>query len=298
MKKYYLLLLVLPFFSALAQTENKELESLVTAEMKSASARMNVVVNPDTYNYDVTYHKLEFNVNPAEFAISGKVTTTYTALENMTSIIFDLSRITDATDPNFTNRIEVLSVKKNNITLAFTRNDEELIITLPALQSAGTSGTVEVEYAGAPAGSGFGSFVTNFHNGTPVMWTLSEPFGARDWWPCKQDLNDKVNSIDVYITAPTIYNAVSNGLQQSKIDNGNGTSTTHFHHGYAIPAYLIAFAVTDYQTYNQQGGLGTVASPFFPIVNYMYPETATENIASVAVTPGIINFYESAFHLL
>ena len=22
------------------------------------------------------------------------------------------------------------------------------------------------------------------------------------WWPCKQDLNDKVDSIDVYITAP------------------------------------------------------------------------------------------------
>ena len=32
--------------------------------------------------------------------------------------------------------------------------------------------------------------------------------------------------------------------------------------------------VTNYQIYNQQGGLGTVASHFFPIVNYIYPETA------------------------
>jgi hypothetical protein len=55
-------------------------------------------------------------------------------------------------------------------------------------------------------GSGFGSFIVDEHNGTPVMWTLSEPFGARDWWPCKQDLNDKIDDgIDFYITAPTIY---------------------------------------------------------------------------------------------
>ncbi|WP_309641297.1 M1 family aminopeptidase [Flavobacterium sp.] len=295
MKRNYLLILLIPFFSLIAQAQNKELEEIANAEMKSASKRMGVVVNPDTYNYDVTYHKLEFTVDPEIFNISGKVTTTYTALENMTTIVFDLAKITNTADANFDNQIVVNSVRKNNADLAFTRNDTELIVTLPTVQNTGTSGTVEITYAGAPAGSGFGSFTTDFHNGSPVLWTLSEPFGARDWWPCKQDLNDKVNSIDVYITAPTQYTAVSNGMQQSKIDNGNGTSTTHYHHGYAIPAYLVCMAVSDYQIYNQQGGLGTVASPFFPIVNYMYPETATENMASVAPTPDIINFYESMF---
>jgi aminopeptidase N len=99
-----------------------------------------------------------------------------------------------------------------------------------------------------PTSSGFGAFSIDNHNGTPVLWTLSEPFGAMEWWPCKQDLNDKVNSIDVYITAPTQFTSVSNGLQLSKIDVGSGNSTTHFHHGYAIPAYLIAIAVTDLQS--------------------------------------------------
>jgi aminopeptidase N len=272
------------------------MEALVNAEKKSAFQKMSLLVNPDTYNYDVTYHKLEFTVDPAVFSISGKVTTTYKALSSMTSLVFDLSKITDNTDPNFANQIVVNSVRKNNVDLAFTRNDTELIITLPAIQISGTSATVEITYSGAPAGSGFGSFVTDQHGGSPVLWTLSEPFGARDWWPCKQDLNDKVdNGIDVYITAPSEYTSVSNGLQQAKIDNGNGTSTTHFHHGYAIPAYLIAIAVSNYQVYNQQGGLGTVASPFFPIINYLYPETSAANIASCSVTPDIINFYESVF---
>jgi aminopeptidase N len=295
MKKTYLLLSLLCFVSGFSQTD-KTLEDIAAAEMKSASRRMDVAINPDTYNYDVTYHKIEVTVDPAIYAISGKVTTTYTALENMNTVIFDLARITDDADPNFFNQIEVSAVRKNNVDLSFTRNDEELIITLDATQNAGASATVEILYAGSPAGSGFGSFITDEHDGTPVMWTLSEPFGARDWWPCKQDLNDKVDDgIDFYITAPTIYTSVANGVQQSKVDNGNGTSTTHFHHGYAIPAYLVAFAVTNYQINTIQAGLGTAESPFFPIVNYMYPETAANNNTSTAITPAIMNFYEATF---
>ena len=295
MKKFYLLLLFVSCSSIYAQLD-REVEDIANLEKKSAFKKMNLTVNPDTYNYDVTYHKLEFTVDPAVFYISGKVTTTYTALSDMTSLVFDLARITDDTDPHFATQIEVSSVKKNGANLAFTRTNTELIITLPTTQTTGTSATVEITYAGAPAGSGFGSFTTDVHgDNQPVLWTLSEPFGARDWWPCKQDLNDKVNSIDVYITAPTEYTSVSNGLQQSKIDNGNGTTTTYFHHGHAIPAYLIAIAVSDYQTYTQQGGLGTAESPFFPIINYLWPETADANIASVASTPDIINFYEATF---
>ncbi|HLA54824.1 MAG TPA: M1 family aminopeptidase [Flavobacterium sp.] len=282
MKKNYLLILLLSTFGTFAQST--ETQRIANAEMKAASALMSVAINPNTTNYDVTYHKLEFTVDPAVYAIAGKVTTTYTALANMSTVTFDL-----------VDQLVVASVKKNNVSLAFTHiaGNNELVITLPAVQTTGTSATLEITYSGTPAGSGFGSFVTDEHAGTPVLWTLSEPFGARDWWPCKQDVNDKVNSIDVYITAPNQYNAVSNGLQQSAIDNGDGTKTTHYHHGYAIPAYLIAMAVTDYQIYTQQGGLGTVASPFFPIINYMYPETAAANQASVAITPTIINFYES-----
>lgn len=282
MKKIYLLASLFVVFGALAQTETEE---IAEAEMKSAASLMSVAVNPNTLNYDVTYHKLEFTVNPSAYFITGKVTTTYTALQNMSTLTFDL-----------VNDLTVSSVKMNNVSLGFTQNaSDELVITLPATQNTGVSATVEINYSGAPTASGFGSFVTTTHgSGTPVLWTLSEPFGAREWWPCKQDLNDKVGSIDVYITAPNQYTAVANGLQMSAVTNG-GFKTTHFHHGYPIPAYLIAIAVTNYQIYTQQAGLGTPESPFFPIINYMYPETASANQASNAVTPPIMDFFEATF---
>ncbi len=45
-----------------------------------------------------------------------------------------------------------------------------------------------------------------------VLWTLSEPYGARDWFPCHQDLNDKIDSCDIFITAQVGNRASSNGV--------------------------------------------------------------------------------------
>ena len=287
MKNIYLFLTAFFALSINAQ-ENKEFNSMVEAEMKAAARTINLAVNPNTLNYDITYHKLEFTVDPAVASISGKVTTNFSAVTNMTSITFDMFDALTAT-----------SATVNGTTTTFTQGGtNELTIALPSMLMAGAAAVVVIEYNGNPSSSGFGSFTVGDHNGTPVLWTLSEPFGARDWWPCKQDLNDKVDSIDVYITAPSQYVAVSNGIepQDATYQVISGTNKiTHFKHNYPIPAYLIAIAVTDYQIYNQQGGLGTAASPFFPIVNYMYPETATAQIASLAPTPSIINFYESKF---
>ncbi|MBL0013651.1 MAG: T9SS type A sorting domain-containing protein [Flavobacterium sp.] len=285
MKNLYLLLVFISCTSLLAQNFDREFEDLVQAEKKSASKRMTLVTNPNTYNYDVTYHRLRLNVDPSQQFISGEVTTKYIAKEDISTVTFDLS---DA--------LEVSTVKQRGVNLTFTRSgNNELTVNLPVVQNTNVLDSLSINYSGVPTSSGFGAFSVDTHNGTPVLWTLSEPFGAMEWWPCKQDLNDKANNIDVYITAPSANVSVSNGLEQSKINNIDGTSTTHFKHNYPIPAYLIAIAVTNYQVYNQQGGLGTAESPFFPIINYMYPETASENIASVAVTPDIINFYESVF---
>lgn len=286
MKKFTLLF---TFFSlvALAQNENEEMKLLRNAEMRAAAAAMNFAANPNTANYDLTYQKLEFTVNPAVYFVAGKVTSTFRAKSNMSTVVFDLYKKT-------TSPFTISSVKMGATNLTFVHNStHELVITLPSTVTTGNSVTVEINYSGAPSTTE-AAFTTSTHNeGTvPVLWTLSEPYGSRDWWPCKQDLTDKVDSIDIYITAPSQYKAAANGMEQSRIVNG-ANATTHFFHNYPIEAYLVAIAVTDYQIYNQQAGLGTVAKPFFPIVNYIYPESATNTINSLAVTPNIMNFFET-----
>lgn len=278
MKKLVRALLLMPV-ALFAQQQ--AFDNLVEAEMKAAYNIANFTANQNTGNYDVTHHTLEFTVNPAQQFITGSVTTTFTALENMGSVIFDMS-----------NNLTATSVTHNGSNLSFMQNSNaELVITLPTTLNTGSEYTLTVNYNGAPFDEE-DSFVAGEHNGTPVLWTLSEPYGAKEWWPCKQDLNDKVEGLDVYITAPSQYVSVSNGVEQSQQQNENGTTTTHFHHSYPIPAYLIAIAVTNYTVYNQTAG---AAPNDFPIVNYIYPETAAESQALLDVTPGIMDFFEQTF---
>jgi aminopeptidase N len=284
MKKIYLLLFLLSISFVFSQNKEVETDEIAEAEMKSASKFLNIEVNPNTQNYDVTYHELRFTVNPSNYYIDGKVTTTYTALSDMNTVTFELF-----------SGLTVSSVKKNNINLTFTQNtNDELVITLPTTQLTGTSATVEIEYAGAPNSNGFGSFNTSTHSGSPILWTLSEPFGARDWWPCKQDLNDKIDSIDVYITAPSQYVSVSNGIEPEAPVVTGGNKTTHFHHGYPIPAYLVCMAVTNYAIYNQTAG---VAPNTFPVINYVYPENLASVQSQIDYTPSLLDFFGNLFEI-
>ena len=282
MRNTIVAVLFLCFMAVSAQDSTSEICKIAASEMKSAKKKMNLEVNSNTQNYDITYHKLEFNVDPAIYFISGKITTTYTALANMNTLTFDLS-----------NTLIVSSVKINNVSLAYTQNTNELIITLPTTQLLGAQATVEVIYSGAPPQNGFFAFTSSTHgpSNTPVIYTLSEPFGARDWWPCKQDLNDKINNIDVYITAPSQYVSVSNGVEpEAPVINGN-LKTTHFRHNYPIPAYLICMAVTNYTIINQTAGS---APNTYPIINYIYPESDNSSLRTqILQTPLLLNYYST-----
>jgi aminopeptidase N len=283
MKATLLYFLLFTVFLVSAQKNDLQLDEIAHSEMKMASKKLNLLVNPNTQNYDITYHELRFNVDPSNYYISGVVTTTFTALSDLSTVTFDL-----------TNQLTVNSVTQNGIPLMFAQNsNNELVITLPSVLTSNTPATVVISYSGAPA-NGEQAFTTSIHNGSPVLYTLSEPYGARDWWPCKQDLNDKVDVIDIYITAPSQYVSVANGIEpEAPVINGSN-KTTHFHHNYPIPAYLIAIAATNYSIYNQTGG--TVPNQY-PIINYIYPETLASVQTQLDQTPLILNLYESLFEI-
>src|SRR3990167_9744783 len=106
-----------------SQSDDAEFNRMVESEMKSASSTMSVSVNPNTLNYDVTYHELRFTVNPTNTtaSISGVVSTTFTALSNMNSITFDMATA-----------LVVSSVTMNSTNLTFSQSSYELNINFPS----------------------------------------------------------------------------------------------------------------------------------------------------------------------
>lgn len=208
--------------------------------------------------YDLTYHRLELQVDPAVRAIAGMVTHHFIALQELTTLTLDL-----------VDTLEVSAVQHASGGLAFTHADNTLTITLPAPLPEGQRDSLTITYAGTPGNSGFGSFVQAEHAGAPIIWTLSQPFGARDWWPSKDDLNDKAGSVDVIITAPEGQRAASNGMLVSEVPVGNGQVRAHWRHRYPISHYLIAFAVTNYVVYTDV--VPTDQGPI-DVLNYVFPE--------------------------
>jgi len=282
-------LFILPLFAQHTKKEN--LKKLIKSERKAAQYRMNYRVNPNTTDYDIKYHRMEWTVDPSDnpAAISGTVTTYWEAKAPMNTITFDLM-----------DELTVSQVVQRGTNLSFSAANNEVVITLPATQNTGVLDSLSITYSGNPPQSGFDSYVTSTHNGVPVLWTLSEPYGARDWWPCKQDLIDKADSIDVYITYPQFYNgseeykAASNGLLQSETVSGN-MKTSHWKHRHPIPAYLVAMAVTNYSVYDDLAYEGTAQE--FPITNYVFPENLTTVQTQTPVTADLIELYGNLFEM-
>ena len=233
-------------------------------------------------NYDVKYHRLEITVDPAVRAIQqGCVTTYFTATSVGNSVAFDLI------DAMF-----VDSVKHNGVLASHLHFNDVVTITLPSSIAIGQTDSVSVYYHGVPGNSGFGSFTTDWQNDSiPVMSTLSEPYGARDWWPCKQTLNDKIDSVEIYVTCPEKYEVGSNGLLISSIDNGL-TKTYRWKHRYPIVTYLIAFACSDYAIYSDYAYL---PGDTIEILNYVYPQNLAVAQQQTPQTAIFMHLFDSLF---
>ena len=237
-------------------------ESLLKSEKQNYlfDKRIEKITYPGDSNIDVTYYKLELALTESPDYLNGAVTVNaISRSSSLKSFFLDLQ-----------NQLLVDSVLSGSNKLSFTHSNAKLIIRLDTTCNYDEKFSVTIYYEGIPGSSGFGSFAFGSHNGQQAIWTLSEPYGASDWWPCKDTPADKADSSDVWITCSSDLTAASNGVLQDVVDNGNGTHTFKWKNSYPIAQYLISLAISNYKIYTlyykytQQDSM--------PVVNYVYPE--------------------------
>ncbi len=283
MKKIlYLIICVFPLFIQAQTLQSfEEFNQLVYMESKSSGFAPQGVYSSVPDNYDLKYHRCEWRVDPAVRYIQGSVTSYFVPkTSGLNQIYFDLST-----------SLVVDSVRYHGAAVSFVQQTgDALKITLPSAVPINVLDSIKVSYHGVPPNNGSGSFTTSTHNSTPVMWTLSEPFGALDWWPCKQILNDKVDSIDVIVTTPQAYKAASNGLLISTTQSGTD-KIYRWKSRYPVAAYLVAIGVTNYSVYSNYLPLSPTDT--LEILNYVYPENLTTAQSQTSAIKGIINLFDS-----
>lgn len=233
---------------------------------------------------DIKFHRMELALDPTVRFIRGSVTTRFirTAVQDPV-IRFDMH-----------DSLHVTEILHHGIRITgFTHENNKLTIPLPVgpsenlpVPSIISTDSVKISYQGIPVDDALGSFSIKSHAGVPILSTFSEPYGARDWWPCSQDLNDKIDSIELVITVPPGNRAAANGVLVSEEQLGD-RSVFHWKHNHPIAAYLIGISVTNYAVYSDYVPVAN-GNPI-EILNYVYPETL-ETVRSQ--TPAIIHPFQ------
>jgi aminopeptidase N len=89
-----------------------------------------------------------------------------------------------------------------------------------------------------------------------------------NWWPCRNGLDEKADSVDAIITTPAAYFASFNGLLQTEVVSDN-KRTVWWKHRYPIATYLVAVAATNYSIRKDTVQL---SDRVLNLEHYMYPE--------------------------
>ncbi len=264
MKKSVFLLFTMFCTLISAQMVDFDKQMLINREIKSHQLKMTVPnINPNTLNYDLRYQRMDVEIDPAVKYISGSVTSHFIPNAAMSSFYLDLN-----------NNMTVSSVQYHGTSLPFQQlATKEIKIDFRAALSANVLDSLTVNYSGIPAapGGGFDAFSIGSQSGNPTLFTLSEPYGAQDWFPTKQSLNDKIEKFDFKITTPGQYSVAANGKLFSETMLPNNKKRTFWQTNYPTAAYLIAISVTDFVKMTDTIG----NAPQFPFINYIYAASAT-----------------------
>lgn len=282
--KMAFVLLLLHVFVMSLQAQSNEAEYCNKAHAARHLFNPLLRFNPLTENYDLKYYRFEWDIDPAVYEISGTVTPYFQVLsEGFDEINFDLS-----------DQLIIDSIMYKGQRLAYTQQSSYLLnIKFPTSLPLNVIDSLSITYHGAPPSSGFGSFIQSSHSGVPSLWTLSEPFGAQDWWPCKNGLDDKIDSIDVIVRTSDIYRAASNGSLVREVSLPDQKKLYHWKHRYSIAPYLVAISVTNYVAYTDDVLLGD--GSVMPMVNYVYPESEANARVGTADNVKVLQYFDSLF---
>lgn len=238
--------------------------------------------------YDVKYHKLELNMTNTSIYVEGKVSTKALVIgPQMNDFVFELH-------PS----LSLDSVKVNGVPTPFATNGTFKECALANSIPNNSLFTAEIWYHGTPTATGTSAIGEGISTGQSpswgnrVTWTLSEPYSAYEWWPCKQSLNDKIDSVDVWITVGDSLKAGSNGILQQIVPVSGNRLRYEWKHRYPIDYYLISAAVAKYIDYSfyafPDGNVDSVL-----VQNYIYdnPQTLPFFQTQINLTKDFIELY-------
>lgn len=252
-----------------------------------ASFRAAMAAQPEALfsqtQFDVGYYKIELKVDVPSKLLYGTVKMEARSLgDGLDTVQLDFDAI-----------MTIDSVYIGSTLLSFAQSGYAATIQLDRIYNQNEIFSFSICYHGRPATGGFQGFSFATRNSLPVVSSLSEPYLARTWWPCKDRPDDKADSLDIFVTCDTALYCASNGSLIDTTRHDDGTWTFNYQVRYPITTYLFSVAISKYTVWKDWYYYGTGDS--MVIVNHVYPDQSAYSYSHWNITPYAIGVYSNLF---
>lgn len=229
-----------------------------------------------TRNIDVLHYDFDWNLHFDDRQIQGTARVKLRSLAAVDTITLHLA-----------DTMNVTGITQDGIPLSFVHRNGLLDISPPRELNPDEEFTATISYYGSPqSGLNF-----TYHGEDPIIWSLDEPEGAREWFPCCDVTSDKATA-RMSITVADNMIVVSNGELIDVSSNPSGTKTYTWEENYPISTYLLSIAATNYRTFTDIYSSG---SHNMEVLFYAYPEHFFQAQEDFSVTVPMIAYYADVF---
>lgn len=246
---------------------------------------------PEQAAYDVTHYELNLVVDPALRRISGHATTTAEVTAPLGTFVLDLDTLLTVS--------AIREVRSEGLRdLSWERRGGRLWIDLGGERPEGQMVSVRVEYGGsprvAPRAPWDGGFVwATTADGYPWIATSVQGHGPDVWWPAKDHVSDKPDSMTIRITVPEPLVVATNGRLTGVEVNDNGSRTYEWFVSNPISAYNVALNIAPYVEIEEE--YRSVTGETIPVVFYVLPEDEARGQVFMPEILDHLSFFERNF---
>ncbi len=284
MKKIYF-----SFFIFLTPFYGEDIEPKYLCSHEKSASRwqaQNSTLNQNQEKIDIKFYELNLDIDFNSSRLRGSVTVNG-VIGNIYPDFIELDLYDNMTvDSILQNNIPILYLHENDMLKIpisdITLNDENLF-------------SLTIFYQGTPDHCGAGGFKFDEHQNIGHVWTLSEAYCARSWWPCKDDPSDKADSVNIIISVPLepAYIVASNGLLSSTTINNN-KKTYFWKERYPITTYLVSLAIYPYTKWVDQY-VSPISSDTMLIEHYVFPDRYEASYPNYSLTKDMLSFFSELF---
>lgn len=284
MKKIYF-----SFFIFLTPFYGEDIEPKYLCSHEKSASRwqtQNFTLNQNQEKIDIKFYELNLDIDFNSSRIRGSVTVNG-VIGNIYPDFIELDLYDNMTvDSILQNNIPILYLHENDMLKIpisdITLNDENLF-------------SLTIFYQGTPDHCGAGGFKFDEHQNIGHVWTLSEAYCARSWWPCKDDPSDKADSVNIIVSVPIepAYIVASNGLLSSTTINNN-KKTYFWKERYPITTYLVSLAIYPYTKWVDQY-VSPISSDTMLIEHYVFPDRYEASYPNYSLTKDMLSFFSELF---